>query len=172
MSNIIQILQNYCANIVPILQKYWANIVQVLHKCCANIEQILKNYWANIVQLLCKYCTKCCVNIVQNVVRILFKYCENIREKKLQGVPKYCVHFVLGDLWAREASIIFLNGRIIQQIKFWVEKCIKRPLSLLSKLRYSNFKIKGAFLKVTKLELELAKFLICWSVQLLLLTAV
>ena len=89
----------------------------------------------------------------------------------IQGVPKCCLHFVLSDLWAREASIIFLNGRIIQQIKFWVEKCIKRPLSLLSKLRYSNFKIKGAFLKVTKFKLKCAKFLICWSVYSLLLTA-
>ena len=88
----------------------------------------------------------------------------------LQGVPKYCVHFVLGNLWAREASIVFLNGRIIQQIKFWVEKCIKRPLSLLSKLRNSYFKIKGAILKVTKFKSERARF--CWGVQYLLLTAV
>ena len=76
----------------------------------------------------------------------------------LQGVPKK-VHPRFGCEKLAVTRLIslnffFLHGRIIQQIKFWVEKCTKRHLRLLSKPRYSNFKIKGAFLKVTKFKSE------------------
>ena len=58
--NIVQILHKYC----EILKRYFTDTVQILYDYCSNIVQISSKYCTTTEQILYNYCA----NIVQNVV--------------------------------------------------------------------------------------------------------
>ena len=71
LSNIVQMIQDLCANNVHILCKYCTIYYMNIVEYCSYSVQILNNNCANNVQKWCAY-------IVEVLCKMLFKYFKNI----------------------------------------------------------------------------------------------